>query len=103
MNTKISLNSELLKNLPVLKVFNKFDEENFYSTQSVEFGEITLVNTKNSMDDWVIPFKDFKKISMDTIGIIKNFKDYRYELNEALLEQEVDDYQTSKRISNYNW
>lgn len=101
MKNNISLSIDLLRNLPNLKVLV---DKNLYSytTQSFEFGEVTFVNIKDNRDEWVIPIKNFNKSSLST-GTIQNLKEYRNELREACLEQEVIDYQTDKRISNYNW
>lgn len=97
MNSNLTLDSHLLADLPILEVFNN-GEIQYYKTDAIIEGEISFVNQDDEDDEIYIGIKNF--LPQADFGNILNFDDYFEDLKEASVNQEVLDYQRSKRISN---
>lgn len=96
----ITLDDSLLQDLPTLEVF-KDQTIQYYITRSVSNGELNFVNISDKSDEYII---DIRTLVADSeIGRILNIDDYYLDLKEASINQEIIDYQTEKRISDYNY
>lgn len=96
----ITLDDSLLQDLPTLEVF-KDQTIQYYITRSVSNGELNFVNISDKSDEYII---DIRTLVTDSeIGRILNIDDYYQDLKEASINQEIIDYQTEKRISDYNY
>lgn len=90
-----TLEREQIQTLPLIQVLRSDNQVDYFRTQSFEFNEITFENTKNDRDEFVIPLKKFSKKCVPD-GVIMNFREYLFNLKEAILNQEVVDYQSNR-------
>jgi hypothetical protein len=100
MKSNLTLDSHLITDLPILEVFNN-GEIQYYKTDAIIEGEISFVNVDDEEDEIYIGIKEL--LPQIDIGNILNFDDYFDDLKEASVNQEVLDYQSNKRISDYNY
>ena len=97
-NIKMTIDLELLSDLPNLEVINN-GNLNYFETIDITNGELTVVNIGDDSDEFYLSIKNLNN-KIDGFGTIANYEDYLYTLEEVLENQKVINEKTLKRISN---
>ena len=84
---KMTVNSELLNDLPNIEVINN-GNLNYYKTVDITDGELTVVNISDDNDEFYLSIENLSA-KIDGFGTILNYEDYFHDLEEVFVEQKI--------------
>ena len=85
--SKMSLGVDLLNDLPNIEVINN-GNLNYYKTDDITDGELTVVNISDNNDEFYLSIENLSA-KIDGFGTIINYEDYLHNLEEVFGEQKV--------------
>ena len=85
--SKMTVNSELLNDLPNLEVITN-GNLNYYKTVDITDGELTVVNISDNNDEFYLSIENLSA-KIDGFGTIINYEDYLHNLEEVFVEQKI--------------